>query len=96
MRLHHLLAATALAGMLLAAENASAFTVDEKSGTNPDGSARYVDPDEQTLPFQLFSAQTQNNDIDRSSGSRYAAPAADGNYQWLNFFDLFSTPSPRK
>jgi hypothetical protein len=97
MRLHPLLAAAALASLLLTVEYAFAFTVDEKSGTNPDGSARYVDPDEQPLPFLLrgSGAQTQNNDSDRNSGTGYSTPTS-GPHQWPNFFDwLFSTP-PRK
>ena len=39
---------TTLATIAVVATNAAhAFTVDQQSGTNPDGSAKYVDPDEQ-------------------------------------------------
>jgi hypothetical protein len=91
-------AVAVLAGGILLSDHALAFTVDEKSGTNPDGSARYVDPDEQPLPFLRFGggAQTDNNDSDRSSGDGYSTPAS-GAHQWPNLFDwLLSTPPPRK
>jgi hypothetical protein len=37
---------TALAAVLLSTHHASAFSSDPASGTNSDGSARYVDPDD--------------------------------------------------
>jgi hypothetical protein len=39
--------AVALAAMLLFSHHAFAFSSDPTSGTNVDGSARYVDPDDQ-------------------------------------------------
>ena len=45
---------TALAAVAFVAGNAAhAFTIDTQSGTNPDGSVKYVDPDEQ---FENFAS----------------------------------------
>ncbi|HXZ45225.1 MAG TPA: hypothetical protein VEH02_00655 [Pseudolabrys sp.] len=45
---------TALATVAFVATDAAhAFTIDLQSGTNPDGSAKYVDPDEQ---FENFTS----------------------------------------
>jgi hypothetical protein len=41
------LVAFALAAMLLSSHHASAFSSDPASGTNADGSPRFVDPDDQ-------------------------------------------------
>jgi hypothetical protein len=38
---------TAVAAVLLCTHHASAFSIDSSSGTNFDGSPRYVDPDDQ-------------------------------------------------
>lgn len=95
MRIRPLIVAAALSAMFLFAHQAFAFTVDEHSGTKPDGSPRYVDPDEQPSPF-LFGAQGQNrsNDFDRNFGP---APPSNGSSQWLMFPQwLFSTEPPHK
>ena len=43
---------TALASVAFVATNAAhAFTIDPQSGTNPDGSAKYIDPGEQFENF---------------------------------------------
>jgi len=45
---------TAVATVTFVATNAAhAFTIDPQSGTNPDGSAKYIDPDEQ---FENFTS----------------------------------------
>src|SRR5690242_6204606 len=46
-----LLLTVVLAGALVAAPGARALTIDNSSGVNPDGSARFVDPDEQVQRF---------------------------------------------
>ncbi len=51
---HLSLIAAAFAAALLAAPAAHAFTIDNQSNANPDGSARYTDPD------QRFSGSGQN------------------------------------
>ena len=44
---------TTLATVTFVATNAHAFTIDTQSGTNFDGSAKYIDPDEQ---FENFTS----------------------------------------
>ena len=50
-RLHTIALAAALGLALLAAPAEQAFTIDEQSNTNSDGSAKYVDPDQQISRF---------------------------------------------
>ena len=52
MRLLYYLAAAILLVMLIPILQASAFTMDSTSGTNSDGSSRFVDPDEQVRSFR--------------------------------------------
>jgi hypothetical protein len=59
--------AAAMALMLLAQPAARAFTIDNNSGNNSDGSARYVDPDEQAQNFGLFGSGNSTS----SSGSHF-------------------------
>jgi len=47
MRLLYSLVAATLMTVLLPVLHASAFTSDPASGTNPDGSPRFADPDDQ-------------------------------------------------
>ena len=53
MRLLYSLAAAMLVTVLLPVLHASAFSTDPTSGTNPDGSPRFVDPDDQIRSFFL-------------------------------------------
>jgi hypothetical protein len=46
LRSHRLLAALAAVGFLAMASGAQAFTFDNTTNTNSDGSARYADPDQ--------------------------------------------------
>ena len=57
---------TAVAVMLLCTHHASAFSIDSSSGTAPDGSSRYVDPDDQI--HSMFGGKD-----DDSHGSGYDA-----------------------
>ncbi len=52
MRLLPIVVAAVLATVLVSADRTSAFTIDPGSGTNSDGSPRYVDPDDQ-IQFML-------------------------------------------
>ena len=47
---HSKLLPAALIGMLFAAHGAAAFQIDQTSGTNADGSAKFSDPDD-NVPF---------------------------------------------
>ena len=97
MRLNPLLAAVVLTGVLLSAHPALAFTVDEKSNANADGSPRYVDPDDQPLPFFGAQGRIRNDDNDQSVTPGYATPAFDGSSRPLTFPNsFFSTTRPRK
>jgi|SRR6516225_800715 len=98
MRIRTFLAAVAVATELFcAAHHAFAFTVDEKSGTNPDGSARYVDPDEQLSPSVLFGWQSQGDEHNDDASARNTAPTFDRNNQLMTLPDrFFSTPPPRR
>jgi hypothetical protein len=71
---------------------ASAFTIDPTSGTNTDGSSRFVDPDEQ-IHSSFFGGSAVNEDgwADRHS----AAPATVGTAQGITFPNWFFSTSPR-
>jgi hypothetical protein len=95
MRTRPLIVIAALLATLLFAHQALAFTMDDKSGTKPDGSARYVDPDDQPSPFLFGTPQGQAEGNDRSLAPRYNGPAAGGGSPWLQLPDWFtSTPRP--
>ena len=97
MRIRTFLAAVAVATELFCAHHAFAFSVDEKSGTNPDGSARYVDPDEQLSPSVLFGWQSQGDEHNDDASARNTAPTFDRNNQLMTLPDrFFSTPPPRR
>jgi hypothetical protein len=92
-----LFTAAVFAGVMLFAHHACAFTVDEKSGANPDGSPRYVDPDDQPLPFPFLrpTSPPQGSNY-RGSDSQYVTPS-DRNDQWLTLPDWsVSSPPPRR
>jgi hypothetical protein len=97
MRLLYSLAVAMLLTVLLPVLHASAFTIDSASGTNPDGSSRFVDPDEQ-IHSSFFSGSAVNEDgwADRNSVSRNVAPATDAPNQWITFPSLFFPTSPRR
>jgi hypothetical protein len=61
----------ALASVLLFPHHASAFSSDPSSGTNADGSSRYVDPDDQ-ISSHLGAKGDEGSDsgYDSSSGRR--------------------------
>jgi hypothetical protein len=62
---------TALAAVLLFMHHASAFSSDPASGANPDGSPRYVDPDDQVRSsLGLRGGESQDLGDDRSSDRR--------------------------
>jgi len=95
------LAAAALAGAMLCADHALAFTVDEKNGTNADGSPRYADPDDQPLPFPFLhlGSPTQGSGYQGSDqgGDVQYAPSSDSNGQWLRLPDWsVLSPPPRR
>jgi hypothetical protein len=97
MRLLCSLAAVMLLTVLLPVLHASAFTIDSASGTNPDGSSRFVDPDEQ-IHSSFFGGSTVNEDgwADRNSVSRNAVPGTDGPAQGITFPNWFFPTSPRR
>ena len=90
MRLLYALAAVMLLTVLLPVLHASAFTIDPASGTNPDGSSRFVDPDQQIHSFFGGSAVNEDGWADRNSG----APATVGTAQGITFPNWFFPTSP--
>jgi hypothetical protein len=97
MRLLYSLAAVMLLTALLPVLHASAFTIDSAGGTSPDGSSRFVDPDEQIHSF-FFGGSTVNEDgwADRNSVSRNAVPGTSGPTQGLTFPNLLFPTSPQR
>ena len=81
--------------ILLPVLHASAFTIDPASGTNADGSSRFVDPDEQ-IHSSFFGGSAINEDgwADRNSVRRNAAPATVGTDQGITFPNWFFPTSP--
>jgi hypothetical protein len=97
MRFLYSLAVAMLVTVLLPVLHASAFTTDPTSGTNPDGSPRFVDPDDQI--HSLFSGGSGLNEdgwSDRSSAPRNAFPSPDGTNQGVTFPSWFFSTSPRR
>ena len=95
MRLLYSLVAATLMTVSLPVLHASAFTSDPASGTNPDGSARFVDPDDQF--HSMFSGGAGLNEdgwADRSSTQRNAFPSAAGPNQGFSFPSWFVPTSP--
>jgi hypothetical protein len=93
----HLLTAAMLAGTMFFSHHASAFTVDEKSGTNSDGSPRYVDPDDQPLPFPFLRLPSPSQGREYQGDDSQSVSPADRNEQWLTLPDWsVSSPSPRR
>ena len=97
MRLLYSLVAAMLVTVLLPVLHASAFTSDPASGTNYDGSPRFVDPDDQI--HSLFSGGSGLNEdgwSDRNSAPRTAFPSPDGTNQGITFPSWFFPTSPRR
>jgi hypothetical protein len=89
MQRHPLLAAAILAGLLFSIHPAMAFKVDDKTGNNPDGTARFFDTDEvkpstglQVKPSSSWSfgvqGQSSSDSIDRNSPSLLTNPDFSG------------------
>jgi hypothetical protein len=97
MRLLCYVAAIMLLTLLLPALHASAFTMDSASGANPDGSSRFVDPDEQ-IHSSFFGGSTVNEDgwADRNSVSRNAVPGTNAPTQGVTFPNWFFPTSPHR
>jgi len=96
MRSRALFAAALLAGGILCLDHALAFSVDEKSGTNPDGSARFVDPDDQPLPFPILVPTRPTGTSEyQPGGSQYVQPP-DGNGKLPILPDWFLSSPPRR
>jgi hypothetical protein len=95
MRLLYSLVAAMLVTVLLPVLHASGFTSDPASGTNPDGSPRFVDPDDQ-IHSLFFGRSGLNEDgwADRSSTSRNAFPSPSGTNQGPTFPSWFFPTSP--
>jgi hypothetical protein len=91
MRFLYSFAVAMLLAILLPVLQASAFTIDSESGTNSDGSSRFVDPDEQ-IHSSFFGGSAVNEDgwADRHS----AAPATVGTAQGITFPNWFFPTSP--
>jgi hypothetical protein len=97
MAIRGLFAAAVLAGAMFFAQHALAFTVEEKSGSNPDGSPRYVDPDDQPLPFPFLRLGTPTQGSEYQGGDSQYAPNSDRSDQWLRLPDwTVSSPPPRR
>ena len=60
----------AVAAVLLWTHHASAFSMDSSSGTAPDGSPRYVDPDEQTRSM-LGGKDDDSHDLGYNANSHH-------------------------
>ena len=61
---------TAVAAVLLCTHHASAFSMDSSSGTAPDGSSRYVDPDEQ-IRSMLGGKDDDSDDLGYDANSHH-------------------------
>lgn len=59
---------TVVAAVLLCTHHASAFSMDSSSGTAPDGSSRYVDPDEQ-IRSMLGGKDDDSHDLGHNANS---------------------------
>jgi hypothetical protein len=97
MRLLYSFAVAMLLTILLPVLHASAFTIDPTSGTNADGSPRFVDPDEQ-IHSSFFGGSAVNEDerADRNSAYRNFSPGADRSNQGITFPNLFLPTLPRR
>jgi hypothetical protein len=97
MRLLYVLATAMLLTLLIPVLHASAFTIDPASGTNPDGSSRFVDPDEQ-IHSSYFGGSSVNDEgwADRNSVSRHAVPGTDAPSQGVTFPNWLFPTSPRR
>ncbi|HEY7248409.1 MAG TPA: hypothetical protein VH678_31490 [Xanthobacteraceae bacterium] len=86
-----------LLALLIPAQQASAFTIDNASGANADGTPRFVDPDEQVHSF-FFGGSTLNAEgwSDRTAVSPQAAPLMGEANQGSIFPNLFLPPSPHR
>jgi hypothetical protein len=94
---HRLLTAAVLAGAIMFAHQVFAFTVDEKSGTNSDGSPRYVDPDDKPLPFPFFRPASPSQGSAYQGGDSQYVPPSDRNDQGLRLPDWsVSSPPPQR
>jgi hypothetical protein len=89
MQRHPLLAAAILAGLLFSIHPAMAFKVDDKTGNNPDGTARFFDTDDvkpstglEVKPSSSWSfgvqGQSSNDSFDRNSPSLLTNPSFSG------------------
>jgi hypothetical protein len=95
MRLISAVFAATFLTFLLPATHASAFTIDPASGTNSDGTPRFVDPDEQV--HSSFGGSNLNEDgwVDRNAVSPRLAPSTDAPNQGVTFPHLFF-PTPNR
>src|SRR5262245_37714135 len=75
MRLHQLIAAATFGAAVMIGGAAGAFETTQIGGTNPDGTAKFQDPDEQQIPGLLGSSQYQQ-------GSEATKPADNLGFQW--------------
>jgi hypothetical protein len=96
MRVFLIIAAMGL--MLASVPYASAFTIDPSSGTNPDGSSRYVDPDDQihSMLFGGSGGESQHLGLDATSDRTAAAAKALITNQGVLAPDLFFSTTPRR
>ena len=94
---HRVLAAAVLVGAMFLVHQAFAFTVDEKSGTNSDGSPRYVDPDDQPLPFPFLRPTLPSEGSTYQDGDSQYMPPSGRSDQWLRLPGWsVSSPAPRR
>jgi hypothetical protein len=88
----------ALAAVPLFSHHASAFSSDPTSGTNADGSARYVDPDDQIRSrFGGAGGEDSESGYDRGSDHRkLSAPEVINDQGVLAPNSIFSTAPSRR
>lgn len=87
---------TAVAALLLCTNCASAFSMDSSSGTAPDGSSRYVDPDEQ-IHSMLGGKDDDSHDLGYDANSHHKRQPAQEiiNGQGVLIPGSFSSTPPR-
>jgi hypothetical protein len=87
----------ALTAVLLSSHHASAFSSDPSSGTNADGSSRYVDPDDQ-ISSRLGAKDDEGGSGYDASSDRRRQPAQEiiSGQGVLAPAPYFSTPPARR
>jgi hypothetical protein len=89
--------AAALAAVVISTHHASAFSSDPASGTNADGSARYVDPDDQVrAALGSKGGESQDLGYDHNSDHRKLPASAVIAGQGVLAPNWFYSTTPRR